>query len=155
MFNHDKKFYSQANCFNVLLSHSLLWKNVNRKTLGVWVDAARRGSRGQCKKQPDHWGRGHRKWPGDCVRVTVGTDFSGTGWQAAENSGQEQAAITEEQNQSPSKHPRESVHQPCRRESDHTQHPERLPSLTSSQIPAVSEKAELQGMSSAAPLTSL
>ena len=106
------------------------------KSRWVWLDtvgstqAEAPGSVQKAASQPDLWQGGeggegsHRKWPGDCVRITVGSDLRGTGWWAAENSGQEQAAITEEQNQSPSKNPQESVHEPCRRESDHTEHSE-------------------------------
>lgn len=135
MFNYGI-LYSQV-MVSMIFSWRFFGERMEReKSLGVWLDtvgstqAKAPGSVQKAASRPDPWqgreGRegGHKKWSGDCVRIIVGSDLRGIGWWAAKNPGQELAAITEEQNQSPSEHPQGSAHEPCRRESDHIRHSE-------------------------------
>lgn len=86
---------------SMCLSPQSVLEKRNRKTLGLERLSWQRlqGS----KEAARSLRQGSQEMTWDCVRVTVGPDLRGTGWQVKLNFGQEQAAITEERSPIPSK----------------------------------------------------
>lgn len=67
---------------SMCFSCTVCWGEIGTgKSLVVWVDTAgctqaeALGSVQEEASQPEPWGGDHRKRPGDCIRVTVGSDL--------------------------------------------------------------------------------